>query len=107
MAELAARAHVISQEANAKVTAAMREALSTASGAAGFAVESARDLVQYLVRRGQMTAEEGERLVREAEGAHAKRSGKKSAKTAAKTAAKQPAAKTVAAKKPKAKAKKR
>lgn len=103
MADLAARAQVISQEANAKVTAAMREVLSTASGAAGFAVESARDLVQYLVRRGQMTAEEGERLVREAEGAHAKRSGKKGAKPAAK----QPAAKAAAAKKPKAKTKKR
>lgn len=102
MADLAARAQAISHDANAKVTAAMREALSTASGIAGFAVESARDLVQYLVRRGQMTVEEGERLMRETESAHAKRSGKK----VAKASAKRPAAKP-AEKKPKAKAKKR
>lgn len=108
MTDLAARAQVISREANAKVAAAMRDALNSASGAAGFAVESARDLVQYLVRRGQMTLEEGERLIRETESAHAKRSGKKGAKgaKAAKAPAK-PAAPKAADKKPKAKAKKR
>jgi polyhydroxyalkanoate synthesis regulator phasin len=37
---------------------------------AGFAVESARDLVQYMVRRGQMTQEEADRVIREAEEAH-------------------------------------
>ena len=51
----------------------MRDVISAAVGIAGFAVESARDLVQYMVRRGQMTPEEGDKLLREAEVAHSKR----------------------------------
>src|SRR5690348_8699045 len=55
MAEMAERAQLISQEAGTKIAAAMKEVIATAAGIAGFAVESARDLVQYMVRRGQMT----------------------------------------------------
>lgn len=67
VAEMAARAQEISQEAGSKVAAAMKEIILGAAGLAGFAVESARDLVQYMVRRGQMTPEEGDKLLREAE----------------------------------------
>ncbi len=51
----------------------MKDVISAAAGIAGFAVESARDLVQYMVRRGQMTPEEGDKLLREAEVAHSRR----------------------------------
>src|SRR3954468_7802487 len=73
MAELTERAKVISQDAGTKVTSAMRDMIGAAAGIAGFAVESARDLVQYMVRRGQMTQEEADRLMREAEAVHNKR----------------------------------
>jgi polyhydroxyalkanoate synthesis regulator phasin len=74
MAELAERAQIISQEAGTKVAAAMRDVISAGAGIAGFAIESARDLVQFMVRRGQMTQDEADKLIREAEAAHAKRS---------------------------------
>lgn len=73
IAELTERAQEISQEAGSKVSLAMKDVISAAAGIAGFAVESARDLVQFMVRRGQMTAEEGDKLLREAETSHAKR----------------------------------
>ena len=73
IAELTERAQEISQEAGSKVSVAMRDIVSAAAGIAGFAVESARDLVQFMVRRGQMTPEEGDRLLRDAELAHSKR----------------------------------
>lgn len=73
IAELTERAQEISREAGSKVSAAMKDVISAAAGIAGFAVESARDLVQYMVRRGQMTSEEGDKLLREAEAAHSKR----------------------------------
>lgn len=73
IAELTERAQEISQEAGTKVSVAMRDIVSAAAGIAGFAVESARDLVTFMVRRGQMTTEEGDRLLREAELAHSKR----------------------------------
>lgn len=73
IAELTERAQEISREAGTKVSTAMRDVISAAAGIAGFAVESARDLVQYMVRRGQMTSEEGDKLLREAEVAHSKR----------------------------------
>jgi len=93
VAELAERAQVISQEAGTKVSAAMKDVISAAAGIAGFAIESARDLVQYMVRRGQMTPEEGERLIREAESAHEKRSpGEKGKATASKLASERAAA---------------
>jgi len=73
MAEMAERAQLISLEAGTKIAAAMKEVIAAASGIAGFAVESARDLVQYMVRRGQMTQDEADKLIKEAEDAHRKR----------------------------------
>jgi len=73
IAELTERAQEISLEAGSKVAIAMKDVISAAAGMAGFAVESARDLVQFMVRRGQMTMEEGDKLLREAESAHSKR----------------------------------
>jgi polyhydroxyalkanoate synthesis regulator phasin len=73
IAELTERAQEISLEAGSKVAIAMKDVISAAAGLAGFAVESARDLVQFMVRRGQMTQDEGDKLLREAEVAHAKR----------------------------------
>ena len=74
MAEMAERAHLISQEAGTKISAAMKDVIGAAAGIAGFAVESARDLVQFMVRRGQMTQDEADKLIREAEDAQGKRS---------------------------------
>ena len=51
----------------------MKDVINAAAGLTGFAVESARDLVQYMVRRGQMTQDEADKLIREAEEAHGKR----------------------------------
>jgi polyhydroxyalkanoate synthesis regulator phasin len=73
IAELTERAQEISQEAGSKVAIAMKDVISAAAGIAGFAVESARDLVQFMVRRGQMTQDEGDKLLREAESSHSKR----------------------------------
>lgn len=93
MVELTERAKLISQEAGTKVSSAMRDMVSAAAGIAGFAVESARDLVQYMVRRGQMTQEEADRLIREAEASHMKRPAAERAKlTASKIAAEKAAA---------------
>src|SRR5437762_4333285 len=75
MAEMAERAQVISQEAGTKIAAAMKDVITAASGIAGFAVESARDLVQYMVRRGQMTQDEADKLIRAAEEAQGRRGG--------------------------------
>lgn len=88
VAELAERAQLISQEAGSKVAAAMKDVIGAAAGITGFAIESARDLVQYMVRRGQMTPEEADKLIREAEAAHDKRPASEKAKpTATKIAA--------------------
>lgn len=88
VAEMAERAQLISQEAGSKVAAAMKDVISAGAGIAGFAIESARDLVQYMVRRGQMTPEEADKLIREAEAAHDKRpASEKSRPTATKIAA--------------------
>src|SRR3569833_883896 len=73
VAEMAERAQLIRQEAGSKVSSAMKDVISAAAGLAGCAIESARDLVQYMVRRGQMTQEEADKLMREAEEAYAKR----------------------------------
>ena len=70
---MAARAHEISLEAGSKMAAAMKDVINAAAGLTGFAVESARDLVQYMVRRGQMTQDEADKLIREAEEAHGKK----------------------------------
>ena len=88
VAEMAERAQLISQEAGSKVSLAMKDVISAAAGLAGFAIESARDLVQYMVRRGQMTQEEADKLIREAEDAHGKKpSSEKGRPTATKVAA--------------------
>lgn len=73
MAEMAAKAHEISLEAGSKMAATMREVIGAAAGLTAFAIESARDLVQYMVRRGQMTSDEADKLMREVEEAHAAR----------------------------------
>jgi polyhydroxyalkanoate synthesis regulator phasin len=73
IAELTERAQEISLEAGSQVSTAMKDVISAAAGIAGFAVESARDLVNFMVRRGQMTPEEADKLIREAEVAHNKR----------------------------------
>jgi polyhydroxyalkanoate synthesis regulator phasin len=83
VAELAERAQLISQEAGTKVAAAMKDVISAAAGIAGFAIESARDLVQYMVKRGQMTPEEGDKLMREVEAGHDKRSPSEKARPTA------------------------
>lgn len=86
MAEMAERAQLIGQEAGSKIASAMRDVISTAAGIAGFAVESVRDLVQYMVRRGQMTQDEADRLIREAEEARTKRSPRTESRSTASTA---------------------
>ena len=73
VAEMAARAQEISQEAGSRMAAAMKDVINAAAGIADFAIESARDLAQYMVRRGQMTQEEADKLIREAEAAQAGR----------------------------------
>lgn len=88
MAEMAERAQQIGQEAGTKIASAMRDVINSAAGMAGFAVESVRDLVQYMVRRGQMTQDEADRLIREAEETRGKRGPKAEPKTAPATAAK-------------------
>jgi len=93
VAEMAERAQIISQEAGSKVAAAMKDVISAAAGIAGFAIESARDLVQYMVKRGQMTPEEADKLIREVEAAHEKRPANEKARpTATKIAADRAAA---------------
>src|SRR5437870_10903398 len=97
VAEMAARAHEISLEAGSKMAAAMKDVISAAAGLAGFAIESARDLVQYMVRRGQMTQEEADKLIREAEEAHSKKPASEKARpTASKVAAEKAAIEKVA-----------
>jgi hypothetical protein len=70
---MAARAQEISLEAGSKIAAAMKDVIGAAAGLTGFAVESARDLVQYMVRRGQMTQDEADKLIREVEDSHGTR----------------------------------
>lgn len=73
VAEMAAKAHEISLEAGSKMAAAMKDVIGAAAGLTGFVLESARDLLQYMVRRGQMTQEEADKLMREVEASHAKK----------------------------------
>ena len=71
------KAQLLSLEAGSKVASAMKDVIYAAAGITGFAVESARDLVQYMVRRGQMRSEEADRLMREVEEANTKRGPQK------------------------------
>jgi len=91
VAEMAAKAHEISLEAGSKMAAAMKDVIGAAAGLTGLVLESARDLLQYMVRRGQMTQEEADKLMREVEASHAKR---KPATPPASVAARAPAAQT-------------
>jgi hypothetical protein len=67
---MAARAHEISLEAGSKMASAMKDVINAAAGLTAFAIESARELVQYMVRRGQMTQDEADKLMRDVESAH-------------------------------------
>src|SRR5690348_8528585 len=71
-AELAARAHAISLEAGSKMAGAMRGLIHAAAGIAEFSIDSARDVVNFMVRRGQIAQEEADKLIREAEEAGGK-----------------------------------
>jgi polyhydroxyalkanoate synthesis regulator phasin len=104
VAEMAAKAHEISLEAGSKMAAAMKDVVGAAAGLTGLVLESARDLLQYMVRRGQMTQDEADKLMREVEASHAKRKpftppASAAAKTASKaeTSHSAPAAKHVSA----------
>ena len=88
VAEMAAKAHEISLEAGSKMAAAMKDVVGAAAGLTGLVLESARDLLQYMVRRGQMTQEEADKLMREVEASHAKRKPFAPAPSAVKTAPK-------------------
>ena len=92
VAEMTLRAQEISLEAGSKMAAAMKEVIHAAAGITNFAVDSARDLAQFMVRRGQMTQDEADKLIREAEDAASKH--KRPVKSA--TAAKHAPAKTAA-----------
>ena len=93
VAEMAARAHEISLEAGSKMAAAMKDVIGAAAGLTAFALESARELVQYMVRRGQMTQDEADKLMRDVEHAHGT---KPKVKTSAAPAKQEKAAKPVA-----------
>jgi len=105
VAEMTAKAQEISLEAGSKMAAAMKDVIGAAAGLTGFVAESARDLVQYMVRRGQMTQEEADKLIREVEEYQGKRkpAGSSRPSAPAKSAAKHAPAKKPAAKKPAAK----
>ncbi len=101
VAEMAAKAHEISLEAGSKMAAAMKDVIGAASGLVAFSIESARDLIQFMVRRGQMTQEEADKLLIEAEAAWMKKNKGKlpPAKVEAKPAAAAPVKAAPAAKK--------
>ena len=90
MTEMAERAQLISQEAGTKIASAMKDVIGAAAGIAGFAVESARDLVQYMLRRGQITQDEAEKLIRQAEDAHGRHARSASGKALAERSASKP-----------------
>jgi hypothetical protein len=62
-AEMAARAHEISLEAGSRMAGAMRDVVGAAAGLSAFVIESARDLINYMVRRGQMNQDEADMLI--------------------------------------------
>lgn len=73
VAEMAARAQEISIEAGSKMTGALRDVIHAAAGLSNFALESARDLTSFFVKRGQMTQDDADKLLREAEEAAGKK----------------------------------
>ena len=108
VAEMTAKAQEISLEAGSKMAAAMKDVIGAAAGLTGFVAESARDLVQYMVRRGQMTQDEADKLIRDVEEHHGKRKPSSAARPSApaKAAAHKPAAKHAPAHKAKPAARK-
>ncbi len=103
VAEMAAKAQEISMEAGSKMAAAMKDVIGAAAGISGFSIESARDLVQFMVRRSQMTQDEADKLIVVAEAATSKNRRGKKPDASAKSSAKKPVAKKPVAKKPVAK----
>jgi hypothetical protein len=101
---MAAKAHEISLEAGSKMAAAMKDVVNAAAGLTGFVIESARDLVQYMVRRGQMTQEEADKLIRQVEEHQPKRKAAPPPAPAKSAAAPAPKAASHAPAKPAAKA---
>ena len=101
VAEMAAKAQEISMEAGSKMAAAMKDVINAAAGLASFSMESSRDLVQFMVRRSQMTQDEADKLIAAAEEATRGRSKKGGAtkKGAAGKPAKKPASHKPAKKK--------
>jgi hypothetical protein len=73
VAEMAAKAAEISMEAGSRMAAAMKDVINAAAGLSGFAIESARDVVQFMVRRGQMTQDEADKLLHGVEEAWSKK----------------------------------
>lgn len=69
-AEMAQRAHEISLEAGSRMAGAMRSVVGAAAGLNPFYIDSARDLINYMVRRGQMNQEEADALIEQAEAAY-------------------------------------
>ncbi len=104
-----AKAHEISLEAGSKMATAMKDVIFAAAGLTPFAIESAKDLVNYMVRRAQMSAEEADRIIREIEAAAPVRKPTASEAAASPSApkksaaAKEPAAKAAVKKEPAAK----
>src|SRR5215218_8035292 len=74
-AEMAQRAHEISLEAGSKMAGVMRDVIGAAAGLSAFAIESTRDLIHYMVRRGQMGQDEGNQLIQQAEAAYIAKHG--------------------------------
>ena len=95
---MTAKAQEISLEAGSKMAAAMKDVIGAAAGLTGFVAESARDLVQYMVRRGQMTQDEADKLIRQVEEHHGKRKSSSPSRPSApaKSSASKPAAKHAA-----------
>jgi hypothetical protein len=101
VAEMAAKAHEISLEAGSKMAAAMKDVVGAAAGMVTFSLESARDLIQFMVRRSQMTQEEADKLLAAAEAVWLKKhKGKVPAPRGIATAGKQPAVAKSAVTKP-------
>ncbi|MBL0938700.1 MAG: hypothetical protein IBJ03_07385 [Gemmatimonadaceae bacterium] len=74
-AEMAQRAHEISLEAGSRMAGAMRDVVGAAAGLGDFVIESARDLINYMVRRGQMNQDEADSLIQQAEAAYIAKHG--------------------------------
>lgn len=74
-AEMAQRAHEISLEAGSRMAGAIRDVVGAAAGLNDFVLESARSLITYMVRRGQMSQDEADILVGQMEAAYIAKHG--------------------------------